>query len=109
MKVGKDRKIEIQQKIINDLQENNKKLIEENEELREQLDLERIKPKEGYEEAKKLMENLEKSKAEYEELIVGLKEKHKICDNQLIALKGIKDEYKKRMNELMKTFSTVTK
>ena len=31
MKIGKDRKIELQQKIIDELQEENKKLTEEND------------------------------------------------------------------------------
>ena len=105
MKIGKDRKIELQSKVIKDLQDKIQELTAENEELKEQLELEKVKPKEGYEDAKKLMIQFEKSKKEYEELIVGLKEKQKICDNQLIALKGLKEEYKKRMDDLMKTFS----
>ena len=109
MKIGKDRKIELQQKIINELQEENKRITEENEELKEQLEFEKIKPREGYEETKELIVQLEKSKEEYEELIVGLKEKQRICDNQLVALKGLKVEYKKRMGELIKEFSKVKK
>ena len=42
MKIGKDRKIKVQQKIIEDLQKEKQKLIEENEELKEQLEFEKF-------------------------------------------------------------------
>lgn len=68
-----DKKVIIQQKII----ENQKKQIEflesENKKLTESLIFEQNIPKEGYEKAKQLIEELEKMKAEYKRLIDSCK------------------------------------
>ena len=101
MKIGIEKKIEMQQAIIDELQEKNKLLAAENKQLKTELGYEKIKPQDGYEEAKKLMVTLEETRKEYEVLIKELKEKNKKCDEQLLQLKELKFEYKKKMEEVI--------
>ena len=101
MKIGIEKKIEMQQAIIDELQEKNKLLEAENKQLKTELGYEKIKPQDGYEEAKKLMVTLEETRKEYEVLIKELKEKNKKCDEQLLQLKELKFEYKKKMEEVI--------
>lgn len=105
MKFGKDRKIEIQGRIIADLQDQNQLLKEENQKLKADLAFERIKPREGYQEAKKMMAELEKSKAEYDKLIFGMKERQKKCEDLIKTLQKLKGKYKKKMDDVIASFS----
>ena len=67
MAIDKDKKIEIQQKLI-------EQLTSENEKLKQQLDFEINKSNEVILHEKQMIANLEQSKKEYDELIKELKE-----------------------------------
>lgn len=100
-----NKKIQLQQKIIDDLESKNNDLIaendklkKENEELTEKLVYEESKPKSGYEKAKALITELEKTKHEYEDLVIGLKKKQDECNQLLLTLKQMKIAYSKESN-----------
>lgn len=64
-----ERKIALQARSIRRLTEENDSLKIEIEDLKQQLEIEKSIPKEGYEQAKELMELTAKTKKEYERLI----------------------------------------
>ena len=78
-----------------------KELEEQVESLKQELEAEKNKPKDGYEEAKRLINELEGKKKEYQSL---LDELNKIKESYLQktdeAVK-IKDKYKKELDKLI--------
>ena len=102
--MDENRKIQLQQKIIDDLESEIQKLTEENgqlkkeiEDLKDKLAFEETKPKKGYEKAKELILELEKDKNEYENLIIELKNKKRECEQLFIELKKMKIAYAKEV------------
>ena len=69
-----EKKVKLQQKIIDDLQQEKDTLREENDKLSVDLELEKILPKEAYERVTQLINELEDRKSEYEALIENVKE-----------------------------------
>lgn len=101
--MDENKKIQLQQKIIDDLEDKNQCLIEENnqlkkeiEDLKDKLSFEEAKPKKGYEKAKELILELEKDKNEYENLIIELKNKKNECKQLFVELKEMKVAYTKQ-------------
>ena len=88
MGLDKDKKIEIQQRELVRLDNENSELRQEVSALKsqitvikDQLEIEKNKPKEGYERTQKMMEILEKKQSEYIALIESLnklKEKYNV-------------------------------
>lgn len=102
--MDENKKIQLQQKIIDDLEVEVKKLTEENdqfkkeiEDLKDKLAFEEEKPKKGYEKAKELFLELEERKNEYENLIIELKNKKRECEQLFIELKKMKIAYAKEV------------
>ena len=90
MVLDKDKKIKMQQDIIDNL-------TKENQELKEQLEYEQNKPDLMIQKAKSMMELLEEKRIEYESLIAELKEKREQFRSHLDDFRQIKTEYKKHI------------
>lgn len=93
MILNKDKKIKMQQEIID-------KLSRENEELKEQLEFERAKPDLMIHKAKEMMELLEEKKNEYEYLVAELKELKEKYRSQLKEFKELKIKYRKHIKNM---------
>lgn len=92
----KEKKIKIQQDIIEELEQEIARLKEENASLKDQLNL----PKQGYEKAKEMIIRLEQREEEYNRLISELKEMQSICKNKIQEVSDLKKDYKKALKSL---------
>lgn len=104
-----EKKVKIQQKIIEDLQRDKDILEQENIRLSDELELEKLIPREGYEKAKALMVELENKKQEYEDLIKETKAIRDECKEKIKELKELKVKYKKDMQSAVKQISKSAK
>lgn len=98
----KDKKIKIQQCIIEDLKAENKKLTEELELLKADLEFEKNFKNKEYDTAKDLIVELNKEKAIYEDLIQKAnlaRDKYKEKEKEINELKV---KYSKEMKNLLK-------
>lgn len=92
------------QKIIEEKDKQIESLKEENEDLKAQIDFEKIKVNKGYEAAKNLIIEMERLKREYEQ---SVKEMNSARDSYLKAreeLLTLKRDQKKSFQGLMKAF-----
>lgn len=101
--MNKDKKIECQQHIINDLTEQNKNLTQQVEDLKSELLFEQNKINLGYERAQQLIINLEEKMKFYNETIAELKETQKEYNLALKDLIRIRKNYTKDMDAMVKT------
>ena len=69
--------------------------------LQEELELERNKPKEGYEEAKRLIEDLNNKKQEYQSLVDEVYKIKESYDKKLKETKEIKEKYSAELDKLI--------
>ena len=74
--------------------------------LKQELDFEKNKPKDGYEEAKKLIEELEKKKHEYQSLIDELSKLRDSYSQKIKDTLEIKNKYEEKLNELISEIKT---
>lgn len=103
--MNNEKKVKIQQKIIEDLQRDKDILEQENIRLSDELELEKVIPREGYEKAKALMVELENKKKEYEDLIKETKAIRDEYKEKIKEIKELKVKYKKDMQSAMKQIS----
>ena len=92
----KDKKIKIQQDIIQKLEQEISQLKEENSYLQAQLNL----PSEGYEKAKEMIMRLEQREKEYNKLIAEIKELQITYRNKVEEISDLKKEYKKALKAI---------
>jgi hypothetical protein len=107
MVINKDKKIRLQQSLIDSL-------IQENKELRIKLAEAEdssydVLAENNYERSKKLIEELESYIAEYEQLITGLKGKKEEYSKAIKEVTNIKVEYNKKMKEFMRDITREVK
>ena len=100
MVINKDKKIKLQQSLIDSL-------IQENKELRMKLaEVEGssydVLAENNYERSKQLIEELESYIDEYEQMINGLKGKKEEYSKAIKEINKIKVEYNKKMKEFIK-------
>lgn len=100
-----ERKLAIKQKIIDRQNETIKQLQEENENLKFELEFEVARPKEGYEQAKALIVNLEQHIHDYEIALMDLKKSKDYYDKISRELLELKGKYKRDMDRFMKKMS----
>lgn len=102
-----ERTIKTQQRIIDDLEEEVKKLKEENDDLKVQLELEKNIPKEGYERAKELMIGFEEKQAELQHVINeyrDLKAQYDVLyKKKLQEIESMKKELREKLQNVVKT------
>ena len=104
-----DKKIKIQQRMIEELREKNKVLTIENEKLFIELELEKNSHKEEHERTRKLIEELEKKKEEYLKIIENVKNLQSQYKDKIKEITDLKKAYKKEMNSTMNTIKKSTK
>lgn len=104
-----EKKVKLQQKIIDDLQQEKDTLKEENNRLSVDLELEKILPKEAYERVKHLINELEDRKSEYETLIENVKEIQSEYKDGLKEIKTLRAKYKKDMDSVLKSINKSAK
>jgi peptidoglycan hydrolase CwlO-like protein len=107
--MNNEKKVKIQQKIIEDLQRDKYLLEQENVRLSDELELEKVIPREGYEKAKALMIELETKKQEYEDLIKETKAIRDEYKEKIKEIKELKVKYKKDMQSAVKQISKSAK
>ena len=100
--MNNEKKVKVQQRIIEDLQNSKETLEAENLRLSDELELEKLLPKEGYERAKKLIYDLENRKAEYEKLIVEVKNIQSEYKKKIKEINDLKKKYRKEMQSVIK-------
>lgn len=98
-----ERKLSIKQKIIDRQNEEIQLLKKENESLKEQLELEKNKPRDGYERAKTLITTLEQNMDIYNQSIEDLKKSKQFYDKAYKELLELKGKYKRQMERFMKS------
>ena len=94
---NKESKELLNEKLIARVQELEAQVVD----LKQDLDIEKNKPKQGYEEAKRLIEELEGKKQEYQSLLDELK---KIRESYLQKTKEaieLKNKYEKELDKLI--------
>ena len=94
---NKESKELLNEKLIARVQELEAQVVD----LKQDLDIEKNKPKQGYEEAKRLIEELEGKKQEYQSLLDELK---KIRESYLQKTKEameVKNKYEKELDKLI--------
>lgn len=104
-----EKKVKLQQKIIDDLQQVKDTLREENDKLSVDLELEKILPKEAYERVTQLINELEDRKSEYEALIENVKEIQSEYKDKLKEIKTLRTKYKKDMDSVLKSINRSAK
>lgn len=104
-----EKKVKLQQKIIDDLQHEKETLKEENDKLSVDLELEKILPKEAYERVTQLINELEDRKSEYEALIENVKEIQSEYKDKLKEIKTLRTRYKKDMDSVLKSINRSSK
>lgn len=97
-----EKRIELQQRIIDELSSQNEMLEKKNEELQQSLEFEKSNKDEGYELAKKLMAQIEMYKLEYEKSIADAKKSKAEYDEAKEDFLLLKKEYQKKMDTLLK-------
>ena len=97
-----ERRIALQQKLIDELTAQNELLKQRNEDLQNELDFEKEIPKEGYEKAKNLIIDLEQYKVEYEKSIADLKESKESYEAARQEFYILKKQYQKKMDAFLK-------
>ena len=107
--MNNDKKVKVQQRIIEDLQKSNEALEKENLRLSDELELEKLLPKEGYEKAKKLICDLEDRKTEYEQLIIETKSIQSEYKEKIREINELKKKYKKDMKSVLKEITKSAK
>ena len=107
--MNNDKKVKIQQRIIEDLQKSNETLEQENLRLSDELELEKLLPNEGYEKAKQLICELEDKKIEYEKLIEETKKIQEECKLKIQEVKELKKKYSKDMKAVLKQITKSAK
>lgn len=104
-----EKKVKLQQKIIDDLQQEKDTLKEENDRLSVDLELEKILPKEAYERVKQLINEFEDRKSEYEALIENVKKIQSEYKDRLKEIKTLRTKYKKDMDSVLKSINKSAK
>lgn len=100
--LNKDKKIEMQQVEIATLNNRINQLEEEVVSLQADLEAERNKPNEAYEQTKKMMQTLEKTQAEYELIIQDLRECQEKYKAQISQVQELKNKYSKEFKKVRK-------
>lgn len=98
-----EKKIKIQQKIIENLNKENQRLKEQNTELETSLLIAKETPKAGYDKAKDTMCELEKRIKEYEILIQDTKSAKESYTEKKKQMEKLIIEYKQHMNKTVKS------
>ena len=109
MVMNKDKKIKIQQLLIESLEKKNKELEIKLTETEVERDLERELPKDGYEKAKKLIVDLEGYIEKYKYLIGELEVKKNEYQEAINEINQLKIKYNKEMKNIVKTIKKNTK
>ena len=105
----KDKKINFQQNIIDELNKEIESLKSEYELLKTELEFEKNKPRKGYEKAKQMIIELEEKKHEYQMLIDELNVLKVSYNEKIQELSELKETYKKKMNTSFKKTKKVLK
>ena len=105
----REKKIILQQKIIEALSSKNENMEKQIESLKNDLEFQKNIPQEGYEEAKSLIEKLNGYIKIYQEELSVLKESIEKYDFAKNEFYEMKDKYKKEMDELSKSIKLGTK
>lgn len=95
-----DKKMNIQQKLIHSLSQENQLLREEKEQLQAALESEKSLPRAGYDHTKKLMVELEGKIREYHDLIAEAQALRKDYMNKIDRLHKITIQYKKNAKKM---------
>lgn len=104
-----DKKIAIQQRLIESLSAENQQLREETEQLREALEAERSLPREGYDRAKELMAELEHKIHEYHDLIAEARSLRSDYMDKINRLHKITIQYKKNTKKMTASIQKIIK
>jgi DNA repair exonuclease SbcCD ATPase subunit len=104
-----DKKIKIQQRMIEELRAKNESLKAENEKMLVELELEKVSHKEEHERVSKLIAQLEKKKEEYTETIENVKKLQSEYKDKIKEITELKKAYKKEMNSTMNTIKKSAK
>lgn len=90
--MNKDKKIALQQKLI-------QTLTTENQKLKEELELAKYVPNEGYAKTKKLIEELQDKMNQYNHLIEEIQSLKKIYNEKINQLNTLKKDFKKKAGQ----------
>lgn len=100
-----EKKVLLQSRIIQRLEEENSSLKNEIENLKTELEMERMIPKEGYDKAKTLMVQMMNSKNEYDKLIKEMKEKREKYQNEMNVLSLTTKERNAKIDSVLKVLN----
>lgn len=100
-----EKKVLLQSRTIQRLEEENSSLKEEIENLKAQLELEKMIPKEGFESAKTLMAQMMQSKAEYDKLIKEMKKMREKSIDEMRVLSTATKERNKKIDSVLKALN----
>lgn len=98
-----EKKIKIQQKMIESLTKENQHLKERNAELESNLEVAAEIPKQGYDEAKKAIQELEEKIQEYTRLIKDIQTIKESYNDQKNQLEKMITEYKRNMHKTIRS------
>ena len=106
--MDKDKKIEIQQQELLRLDKENEELKQKVNDLNkqiiqlnEELTIEKNKPKEGYEQAKRMMADLEDKQEEFIDLVSELSNLKLKYKNELLKTQRVREEYQDKIVSAM--------
>lgn len=95
------KRIKVQQSVIEKQNKLIEHLKEENDELKVQLEIEKLKVDDSYEKTKCLMDECQKAKQSYEQLIHETEEIKRQCDSELERIKQLKADYGKNRKSVI--------
>lgn len=98
----KDRTIQVQQDIIKKLEVEISQLKSENNDLQEQIKLEKAMPKDGYEKAKFMIVDLENKIEEYNRLIDEVKQIKVSYFEKIKEVDELKNKYQQALKDFLK-------
>ena len=106
--MDKDKKIEIQQqellRLDKENEELNQQIVELNDQiakLTDELTFEKNKPKEGYEQAKRMMADLEDKQEEFIDLVSELSNLKLKYENEILKTQRVREEYQDKIVSAM--------
>ena len=98
-----ERKVKIQQTIIEQLQEEKQQLIKENKELRNHINSEKTQTENKQDDIERLQKELQKCIEEYKAVTTSLNDTKAEYDKKIIEMSELKKEYKQEMNSIIKS------
>lgn len=98
-----ERKVKIQQTLIDQLQEEKQQLIKENKELRNEINSKKTHVTDNKDNVGQLQKELQKCIREYNEINKSLQNTKNEYEKKLDEIKVLKKEYKQKMDAIIKS------